>query len=105
MAGASNPWTYPRNNDGQRNSLSKARRWDSRLWLTSSTSTGSARRTAYAQGRGGGHGRTERKDYAADLEDHLRSLLDRAESGTYGPSGAADLHVQGGLGDRNSAAV
>ncbi len=40
-----NPWTYPRNNDGQRNSLSKARRWDSRLWLTSSTSTGSARRT------------------------------------------------------------
>lgn len=45
------------------------------------------------------------EDYAADLEGNLRSLLDRAKSGTYwAHSGTAGPHPQGGLGDRNSTA-
>src|SRR5438105_1480272 len=38
-----NPGTCPRNTNGERNSRGKARRWDSRPWLPSSTSTGSVR--------------------------------------------------------------
>ena len=35
-----NPWTCPRNDDGSHNSRDEARRWDSRLWRISLTSTG-----------------------------------------------------------------
>src|SRR4051794_28326682 len=35
-----NPWACPRNNNGSHNSLDRVRRWDSRLWPTSSISTG-----------------------------------------------------------------
>ena len=45
------------------------------------------------------------EDYAVDLEDNLRSLLDRAKSGTYQAPPVRRVHIpKARLGDRDSAA-
>ena len=48
---------------------------------------------AHPQGWGGGRGRTDGEDYAANLEDNLRSLLDRAKSGTYQAPPVRRVHI------------
>ena len=55
-----NPWTCPRNDNGSRNSRGKVRRWDSRPWPTSSTSTGCGRRIG-ARARTGRWAWTDRR--------------------------------------------
>ena len=58
----------------------------------------------HPQRRGGGRGRTDGEDYAADLEGNLQSLLDRAKSGTYQAPPVRRVHIpKAGLGYRDPA--
>ncbi len=69
---------------------------------TTWTWTGCTRLSAHAQRRGTGRGRTNRRDYERDLGDNLRSLLDRAKSGTYRAPPVRRVHIPKGTGERNA---
>ena len=101
-----NPWTCPRNNNGSRNSHDKVRRWDSRLWPTSLTSTWMLEGIPpHPQRRCSGRGRTRWRG--------LRGEPAGQPSVAAGPSQvrhvpstarAASIHPQGRLSDRDPAA-